>query len=214
MKYSRFSANFPFRIEGLDHLKTAILAGKGVIVCGYHMHILDLSCRTLAEKIERDLKHPVAVVYQAHKNSLVDHFLYRWRRRYASEVFRRKELKKILAWLKIGNVLFYAPDQDFGQAPSVFAPFMGVSTATLTAPARMLQHTGAVLIPACFFRNKGEWVLQLLAPLDHYPSGDEVLDATRLNAVYEPMIRQHPEQYLWQHRRFKTRPLGVASFYE
>jgi KDO2-lipid IV(A) lauroyltransferase len=121
----------------------------------------------------------------------------------------------MLSWLKSGRVLLYAPDQDFGPGPSVFAPFMGVdSTATVTAPGRMIQHTGAIFIPAWFYRAEKGHVIKILPPLDQYPSEDDLADATQVNGVYEPLIANHPEQYLWQHRRFKTRPPGEPNFYE
>jgi KDO2-lipid IV(A) lauroyltransferase len=214
LDYSEFSRVFPCTIEGFEHIESAVALGKGLIICGYHLHSLDLVCRMLTEKIERELNLRCALVYQAQKNPLKDHFLYGWRRRYASEVFRRKELKGMLSWLKSGRILLYAPDQDFGPGPSVFAPFMGVSTATVTAPGRMIQHTGAVLLSAWFYRAEEGYVIKILPPLEGYPSGDDLTDATQLNAVYEPLISSHPAQYLWQHRRFKTRPPGESSFYE
>jgi KDO2-lipid IV(A) lauroyltransferase len=110
--------------------------------------------------------------------------------------------------------LLYAPDQDFGHAPSVFAPFFNIPTATVTASSRLVQHTGCVLIPGVYLRKEGQYFMQLLPPLENYPSGDDLEDAARLNALYEAVIREYPEQYLWQHRRFKTRPVGEPSFYE
>ncbi len=212
MSRERF-LKLPIFIEGMEHVQAALAQGKGVIACGYHLHLIDLACRAFAEKLRAEYGVKTAAVYQANKNPLVDKFLYDWRHRYAAEVFRRKELKKMLAWLKTGNLLLYAPDQDFGQAPSVFAPFFNIPTATITAPSRMVQHVGSVLIPAVFIRKNGKYFISLKKPIENYPSGDDLQDATVLNSVFESVIREYPEQYLWQHRRFKTRPDGEPNFY-
>jgi KDO2-lipid IV(A) lauroyltransferase len=204
----------PIRIDGFEYVQAALSKGQGVIICGYHLHLIDLASRAVGEKLKAEGGVKTAAVYQANKNPLVDKFLYGWRRRYAADVFRRKELKKMLSWLKNGNVLLYAPDQDFGRAPSVFAPFFNIPTATITAPARMVQHVGSVLVPVIFLREAGQYLIRFHKPIDHYPSGDDLKDASALNALFESVIREYPEQYLWQHRRFKTRPEGEESFYE
>ena len=210
----RFLKICPFSVEGMEHLEAAMASGKGVIVCGYHLHLVDMACRSIGEKLRSDYGVKTAVVYQANKNPLVDKFLYGWRHRYAEKVFRRKELKNMLSWLKQKNILLYAPDQDFGHAPSVFAPFFNIPTATITASSRLVQHTGSVLISGIYVRKNGQYFMKFLPPIQNYPSGDDLWDATQLNAIYESVIREYPEQYLWQHRRFKTRPMGEASFYE
>ncbi len=114
-----------------------------------------------------------------------------------------------------GHAVWYSPDQDFGRHASVFAPFFGIEAATIKLTAKIARMTGAPVIPLVFHRNPDDrtYTLEYLPPLADFPSGDEVSDAARVNAVIEAAIRRHPEQYLWLHRRFKTRPAGEASVY-
>ena len=81
--------------------------------------------------------------------------------------------------------------------------------------SRLAKMTGAPVLPLMFHRNPDDFTyrLEYLPPLDPFPTGDEVADATQVNAFIEQAIRRHPEQYLWLHRRFKTRPPGEASVY-
>ena len=197
------------KIEGFEHFQEASKQG-GVILCGFHFHTLELSGRAMGGLI-----YPSALVYQRHPNPLFDAFLMSRRRGYATAVFRRQELKAMIQWLRAGKGVWYAPDQDFGRNPSVFVPFFGIQTATLTAPSRIAESGGAKLVPFfCARVGLGEYHIQVLPALNDYPSGDESADALRLNQVLEEKVREYPEQYLWQHRRFKTRPDHEANFYE
>jgi len=117
--------------------------------------------------------------------------------------------------IKAGNNVWYSPDQDFGRDVSVFAPFFGINAATIKLTAKIARMTGAPVMPLIFHRNPDNrtYTLEYLPALEHFPSGDEVADAAQVNAVIEAAIRRHPEQYLWLHRRFKTRPQGEPGFY-
>lgn len=201
-------AKIPVVINGLEHVERIKKSGQGIILCGFHFHTLELTGRVFGKRMPGG-----AVVYQKHPNSKFDEFLVDRRSRFAAKVFKRKDLKSMLAWLKAGNFFWYAPDQDFGKTPSVFAPFFGVQTATLTAPSKMAGRTDSKLIPFFYARTDKGYVLDILPPLENYPSEDELADATRLNSILEDYIKKYPEQYLWQHRRFKTRPDGEDGFY-
>jgi KDO2-lipid IV(A) lauroyltransferase len=98
---------------------------------------------------------------------------------------------------------------------SVFAPFFGVPAATITATHHLARMSGALVIP--FFHRrladgKG-YELRLGAPLENFPGPDTHHDTARVNACIEQMIREAPAQYLWVHKRFKTRPAGLPSIY-
>ena len=104
---------------------------------------------------------------------------------------------------------------DGGKHRSVFAPFFGIQTASLTAISRLTPLTGALVVPVYFYRrqDKQEYELHILPALETFPSNDTIKDATRLNHVLETAIREAPEQYIWQYKRFKTRPEGEARVY-
>jgi len=131
-------------------------------------------------------------------------------------VFKRQDLRAMLGSLKGNNPVWYAPDQDFGLKQGVFADFLGVPTATLTATAKLAARTGAKVVPFYPIRLPGNagFEIRILPALEDFPSGDDVADARVTNAVLEEVVREHPEQYLWLHRRFKTRPEGAPAVYD
>jgi Kdo2-lipid IVA lauroyltransferase/acyltransferase len=92
---------------------------------------------------------------------------------------------------------------------------MGIQTATLTTTARLAKTSKAAVIYVSFERLSGNsgYQLRLLPALKNFPSGDDVADAHRVNQLIETQVRRIPEQYLWLHRRFKTRPPGEPALY-
>jgi KDO2-lipid IV(A) lauroyltransferase len=97
---------------------------------------------------------------------------------------------------------------------SVFAPFFGIPAATITATHHLARLSGAAVI--AFFHRRlddGRYAIRLEAPLAGFPSGDALADTSRVNACIERMVREAPAQYLWMHKRFKTRPPGLPPLY-
>jgi len=92
---------------------------------------------------------------------------------------------------------------------------MGINAATLTMTSRLAQRAGAPVLPFYSERLPGTqgYVIRVGPPLDNFPSGDDVADATAINRAIEVQVRRTPEQYLWGHRRFKTRPPGERKLY-
>lgn len=111
--------------------------------------------------------------------------------------------------------IWYAYDIDAGPKHSVFAPFFGIPTASLTSASRIAHISGAAVIPISFHRRDSDlgYDVLLSPPLENFPSNDPITDATRLNAIIEEAIRNKPEQYVWQYKRFKTRPQGESRLY-
>ena len=198
-----------FRIEGLEHLTEAVEKNRGVILLGGHYSVMDVISPALATC------GPIDVMYRFNKNPAWEWLQLNGRKRYFEGVIEREDTRDVLRHIKKGRVIWYAADQDYGRKHSVFAPFFGIDAATITATARFaklnnspvlfLQHTKDV--------NTGQWVLKYHPILENYPSGDDVADATRINAELEKLIRENPSQYLWLHKRFKTRPEGQKSLY-
>ncbi|HOY24854.1 MAG TPA: lipid A biosynthesis acyltransferase, partial [Cellvibrio sp.] len=90
----------------------------------------------------------------------------------------------------------------------------GVQAATVVGTARIAQLGKAIVIPFAHYRDENNQYHIVIDPaLENYPTGDDVADATRINHIIETAIAKQPDQYLWVHRRFKTRPEGEASFY-
>ena len=115
--------------------------------------------------------------------------------------------------LKAGKVLWFPADQDHGAKSSVFAPFYGIPAATLDMPTRLIRLSGATLVFASYFRTENNEYQLHFEEVPGFTGTDSILDATELNKSLERRLNTNPEQYMWVHRRFKTRPEGEASLY-
>ncbi len=198
------------RIEGLEYLEQAKKTGKGVILLSAHFTTLEIGARML---IMRTLFHGM---YREHKNPLFEAVMRRARERYCDQAIPRGDVRAFLDSLKMGLPVWYAPDQNYGREHSIFVPFFGVPAATITSTARLARISGAPVVPFFQHRLPGAqgYALTLLPALDNFPSGDVEADTLRINQLIEQQIRRAPEQYLWAHRRFKTRPPGEPNVYQ
>lgn len=190
------------RVHGLEHIDAALRHGKGVLLLGGHYSTLDLGGSLISLYIEAD------VVQRDHNNQLVNAIMTRSREQRYGVALERRDMRGLFRRLKNNRIVWYAPDQDYGRRGSVFAPFFGVPAASITATARIAEATGCVVVPFSHFRSEQGlgYDIYFQPPLPDFPSGDEVVDATRVNLAIEEQVRKHPDQYLWMHRRFKTRP--------
>lgn len=196
-------------IEGLEHIQQAQEAGKGVILLGGHFTTLIICGRLLAMELPYDI-----VIKKAH-NILFEAMMSFYRGQQYQELIDTTNMRGLLKSLRNNKVVWYAPDQDFGNRQSVFAQFMGINTVTLTTTARLAKTTGASVVYIDYERlpDAQGYSLKLHPPLQDFPSGDDVKDARRVNELIEKHVHEVPDQYLWIHRRFKTRPKGELGFY-
>ena len=196
-------------IDGIEHLQDALKEGKGVVLLTNHFTCLELGARMLA------LKHPFAVMYRQHRNLPFEMMMQHNITRHFISAIPRHEVRTLLRALKKNQAVWYAPDQDFGPEHSLFAPFMGINAATLEAPMRITKMSGAKIVPFFAKRRADDsgYQVDVLPALEGFPSGDDLVDATRINELIEEQIRLAPGQYLWLHRRFKTRPPGEPGLY-
>ena len=198
------------KVVGLENVEA--LKGQGIMLLGAHFTTLEVGGAAIAGTLSMD------GMYRAHKNPVLDFVQARGRTSKSlgnTVVFERKDVRGTMKALKAGRILWYGPDQDYGLRQGLFAPFFGQQAATVYATARFAEKTGAAVVPFSHVRKpwgKG-YQLKLHPPLKEFPSGDDLKDATRVNAVLEQMIRTAPDQYLWAHKRFKNRPEGEPSVY-
>ncbi len=197
------------RVEGLEHIDN--LHGQGALLMAIHYTTLEVGAQAIGRF------YPIDGMYRPHNNPVYDYVQRRGRlaRSKASDVYTRDDVRGLARALRGGRVIWYAPDQDYGRRQCVFAPFFGIPAATVTATARFAQLGNARVIPFTQVRLPGRagYRVRVLPPLDNFPSGDDMADATRINHLVEDFIRLAPDQYLWAHRRFKTRPPGEPSLY-
>ncbi len=148
-----------------------------------------------------------AVAKRAH-NPLFDAVLNHYRRKHFAGLINHTNMRGMLKALKKNEACWYAPDQDLGYDSTVFAPFMGVQAATLTATARIARATRCAIIPIDFERlpNQQGYHVRFRPAIEGFPTGDDVADATTINTAIEEQVKRAPNQYLWIHRRFKSQP--------
>ena len=196
-------------IDGLEHLQEAVAKGRGVLLVAAHFTTLEIGGFLLS------LFHPMAATYRAHENPLFDAVMYDRRRRLHARVIERRDVRGTLRCLRDGLVLWYAPDQDYGARRAVFVPFFGVKAATITATSRFAESNGSPVLFFSHYRKSGNsgYHLRISPELEEFPSGDERKDAIRINRLVEEAVREQPDQYLWLHRRFKTREAGDPGPY-
>ena len=196
-------------IRGKEHIDAVLESGRGVILLTGHYTSLEIGGRLFT------LSMPLQAMYRTQKNRLFDSYLYTRRNSYLENIISRKNTRKLLKGIKSLIPTWYAPDQNFANEKNVFAPFMGVQTATITAGSRMAQSTGAATLPFYPERKKDGtgYIIWIGPPLEGFPSGDDARDATQVNASLEKYVRQNPEQYMWIQKRFKTRPPGEPEIY-
>ena len=195
------------RIQGLEHLRA--LDGRNVILMMPHFTGLDLAGLRLS------LETPVVSIYSMQKDPWLDAFFRAKRLRFGTALIfaRQQGTRPTLRALRDGRRLFYLPDQDYGHRDSVFVPFFGVPAATIGGLSRMATAANAAVLPCNPRREAGGYTVVIEPPLDNFPSGDSVADATRMNAVVESQARRQLSQYFWLHKRFKSRPPGERDFY-
>ena len=159
----------------------------------------------------------LASIYQTQSNAVLDQAMRRGRLRFGqAEIFARSERAlPLVRAIKRGHAFFNLPDMDFGARDAAFVPFFGVPAATLLAPARLARSLGMRVQPvvAEMLPGGAGYRVRFLPPWPDFPGDDDEAAALRMNQWIEAEIRQNPAQYLWVHKRFKTRPQGQASVY-
>jgi Kdo2-lipid IVA lauroyltransferase/acyltransferase len=163
-------------------------------------------------------KRFVGSIYQAQSNPVLDEAIRLGRLRFGQgEVFARSEKAlPLVRAIRRGYAFFNLPDMDFGARNAAFVPFFDIPAATLLAPSRMAKALAMRVQPVVAEMLPGGqgYHVRFLPPWDDFPTDDALADATRMNQWIEQEIRRNPEQYLWVHKRFKTRPPGEPSLYE
>jgi len=203
-RFSRFT-----RIENRQHYDQALAEGENIILLAPHFMALE------AGGISLSIERPVVTMYQYSKNLLVNRMIVKNRPRFQGEIVERKEpLRNLIKMIKKGLPFYYLPDQDAGRK-GLFVPFFGVQASTFPMLGKFAKLGDAVVIP-CISKLE-PWgrglTISLGEPLSGFPVGDDLQDTKRMNQEVEKMIRQLPSQYLWAHKRFKTRPDGESKFY-
>jgi len=199
------------RVEGDVHL--AERSDKPVMWLAPHFMALDVAgASVLLFQTRKGIS-----IYQRQSDPVLDRALRRGRLRLGNaEIFSRDEAgKALMRAIRRGDGFFNLPDMDFGTRDAAFVPFFGVPAVTLLAPSRLARALDMIVQPvvAEILPGGQGYRVRYEPPWTDFPSDDPVADSARMNRWIESEIRRNPAQYLWVHRRFKTRPPGEPSLY-
>ena len=195
-------------ITNENFFQDALKEEGGIILLCSHFMPLMLGSRALL------INHTIANIYRPQNNKLFDRIMVRGYKKNGAVMIKSTDTRSIIKAINNSLPIWYAPDQDLGKNNSVFAPFFGIQTATASATARLAKNNNTRVIPYSFIRTKKGYTMSFEKPIANYPSNDPIQDATIVNQILEKQIIKSPEQYLWIHRRFKTRPNDEKNFYK
>jgi Kdo2-lipid IVA lauroyltransferase/acyltransferase len=203
------------QITGAEQAQHILSHGQGAVIYSAHYLTMLLTARALSQALGR----PVHQLVRQHNNLAIE-FLIDWgRRRSCAKTIGKKQLPELLRSLRAGHPVAMVCDQNFNYRMA-FIDFLGVPAATLTIVPKLVRSSGAPLIPIASWRTTdGILHVDIGGPLANFPSLDatqsaDISDTARLIALIETHVRRFPAQYLWAHRRFKTRPEGKLGVYE
>lgn len=200
------------KVIGAQHINKAQADGYGVLALGMHNLSLEMCARGAG------IENPLVIFYRPHNNPLMEFFQHRGRARSNKYMLGKRDVKGLLRALHEKEACAYLPDQDYGRNKSLFVPFFAVKeTATTTGTlifARKKNTKTVMLIPRRNADDSG-YTLEVSAPLQNFPTDNDEQDLIKINQELEKAIMVQPEQYMWLHRRFKTRPNpDDVSFYK
>jgi KDO2-lipid IV(A) lauroyltransferase len=191
-----------------QYFTDALKQEGGIIILCAHFMPLMLGSRALL------INHTIANIYRPQNNKLFDQAMVKSYKKNGAVMIKSTDTRSIIKAINNSLPIWYAPDQDLGENNSVFAPLFGIQTATASATARLSKNNKTRVIPYSFIRTSKGYEMSFEKPLSGFPSNDPIIDATITNKILEKQINKNPEQYLWIHRRFKTRPEGAENFYK
>jgi KDO2-lipid IV(A) lauroyltransferase len=197
------------RYEGYEHFEEALRRGRGVLFATAHLGNWELSA--FAHAI---LSHPMYVIVRPLDNRRIDALVMRHRTLSGNAIIdKRESARPILKALGDNQAVGILVDQNASAEQGTFVDFFGVPACAFTGFAKIAAHSGAAVIPgfALWSESEGRYVLHFDAPLEI--TGDERADTARIQSHLEQVIRRHPDQWLWIHRRWRTRPTGEPPLY-
>ena len=210
-----FAQAHVMRYEGLQHFLNAQQAGKGVLVLTGHLGAWELS-----SFLHSLLGQPMGIVIRRLDNPLLDRFVNGIRCKHGNRILHKDDFARgLLRAMARGETVGILMDTNMTPPQGVFVPFFGVEACTASGLARVARKTGAAVLPGFLVwdENEDRYILRFGECLALQHTDDAEQDALHNTALFaqvtEQYIRQYPEQWLWLHRRWKTRPAGEPSLY-
>ncbi|NNJ73036.1 MAG: LpxL/LpxP family Kdo(2)-lipid IV(A) lauroyl/palmitoleoyl acyltransferase [Enterobacterales bacterium] len=198
------------QVHGLENLIKAKESGTGVLLLCFHLTSLEMGGNCLSQYIS------MAAMYRQNRNPDFEKAMTEGRERHVSYMIEREDVRSMLKALKSGEIVWYGADQDYGAKHSVFADFFGIKAATINATSRFTKMTKAKLVPMTHFRDlkTNQFHIRIHPEIEGFSEFDDLKAAETVNKFLENYLRGHPADYMWLHRRFKTRPEGEKPLYK
>jgi Kdo2-lipid IVA lauroyltransferase/acyltransferase len=195
------------RIEGLEHLQAQ--RDRPVVLLAPHFVGLDMGGTRL--QFERE----TFSMYAPQSNAVLDLAIRQGREQFGASILSRRDgMMKTVRYLRDGKAFYFLPDMDLGPKDAVFVPFFGVPAATVTSVARLAQLCKAAVVPVVPRMVDDGYVVTIYPAWEDFPGADVEAATLRMNQFIEQRVLEILPQYLWTHKRFKTRPEGVPSVYQ
>jgi KDO2-lipid IV(A) lauroyltransferase len=193
-------------IEGLEHIRKH--KDQPVIVLAPHFVGMD------AGGVRYNRDYEMFTMYAAQKSSTLTNAMTAGRMRFGGEALLRTDgVRPVIRKLRKNMPFYFLPDMDLGPRDAVFVPFFGVPAATVTSVARLARLARAKVVPCVTTLSDNGYVTRFYPAWDDFPGDDDTAATARMNRFIEQRVLETPEQYLWSHKRFKTRPEGEPSVY-
>lgn len=212
------SSVFTDNITQIDRAYYDDALAKNVPIIVLAPHFVGLDAGGVCLNAEREM----VTMYQKQSNPVFDQLMLEGRGRsgMAHLYSRHDGVRQLFKLLKKNYPLYYLPDMDFGRKDSIFSEFFGQTAATLTALPKLAGLTQALIVPCvtridteALARGQTKYIMQFYPAWVGYPQGSEEEAVRQMNQFIEERITEDPAQYLWMHKRFKTRPEGMAGVY-
>lgn len=195
--------------DGLENFKRAQAKGRGVLVATAHLGNWELSAFAHAY-----MTAPMNIVVRPLDNPRIDRMVEQRRALSGNRIIEKKDAARdILRALKANEAVGILIDQNTALDQGVFIDFFGTKACAGSAFAKIAHHSGAAVVPgfALYSEKDRRYILRFYPEIEM--TGDAARDTQRIHAQLETVIREYPDQWLWIHRRWKTRPPGEAPLY-
>lgn len=214
-RYTRENVSKVAIYDGLENYQAAQARGKGVLFLTAHFGGWELG--SFVHSLNG---YPLRVVVRALDNPYVDRLVERYRTLHGNSTFDKQVFARgLLSAVRAGETVGVLMDTNMTPPQGVFVPFFGVPACTASGIASIALRTGAAVVPAftIWDRTIGKYRIHFEPALELTSTGDHIADAVTntalLTQVLENIVRRHPDQWLWIHRRWKTRPEGEPFLY-
>jgi Kdo2-lipid IVA lauroyltransferase/acyltransferase len=214
-RYTSANASEIAVYQGFENFEAAEKRGKGVLLLTGHFGGWEVG-----SFFHSLCGHPMQIVVRPLDNPYVDDLVSRYRGRHGNTMIGKQEFARgLISAMRKNETVGILMDTNMTPPQGVFVNFFGIAACTASGLARVALHTGATVVPAFTIWDSvlRKYRVEFAPPVEMMRSGDNEADAVantaRFTKIIEEFVRRYPDQWLWIHRRWKTRPPGESALY-